>query len=137
MKTLRGKVVWITGASSGIGRALAIAAHRQSAIVILSARRVNELKSVASLCTGEAPVDVLPIDLTDHESLYTCAREAIQLAGRAEILWDVDDPQNETGGTRRYWDFKIDSWVQIKNSLPGSSEFLDFSPHNPVTSVRR
>jgi predicted pyridoxine 5'-phosphate oxidase superfamily flavin-nucleotide-binding protein len=49
----------------------------------------------------------------------------LQLTGRADILWDVDDPENETGGTGRYWDFRIDRWVQIENSLPGSSEFLD------------
>lgn len=58
----------------------------------------------------------------------------LQLTGRAEVLWDVDDPENETGGTRRYWDFEIERWVQIENSLPGSTEFLDYSPHNPGNS---
>ncbi len=55
----------------------------------------------------------------------------LQLTGRPEIAWDVDDPQNETGGTRRYWDFEIDRWIQIDNALSGTSEFLDYSPHNP------
>jgi hypothetical protein len=55
----------------------------------------------------------------------------LQLTGRAEIVWDIDDPHNETGGTRRYWDFENDRWLQLENSLPGSSEFLDYSPHNP------
>jgi len=59
----------------------------------------------------------------------------LQLTGRVEALWDVEDPHNETGGTGRYWDFEIERWVQIENSLPGSSEFLDYSPHNPVTSI--
>ena len=59
----------------------------------------------------------------------------LQLTGRAEILWDREDTNNETGGTQRYWDFKIDRWVQIENSLPGSVEFLDYSPHNPETKV--
>ena len=56
----------------------------------------------------------------------------LQLTGRAEILWDVADPRNETGGTGRYWEFEIESWMQIENSLPGSTEFLDYSPHNPA-----
>ena len=59
----------------------------------------------------------------------------LQLTGRAEVLWDVEDPHNETGGTGRYWEFEIEHWVQIENSLPGSSEFLDYSPHNPATSI--
>jgi hypothetical protein len=58
----------------------------------------------------------------------------LQLTGRAAVLWDVDDPKNDTGGTRRYWEFEIKRWVQIDNSLPGSSEFIDSSPHNPVAS---
>lgn len=56
----------------------------------------------------------------------------LQLTGHAKILWDVADPRNETGGTGRYWEFEIESWVQLENSLPGSTEFLDYSPHNPA-----
>ena len=59
----------------------------------------------------------------------------LQLTGHVEMLWDVKDPLNETGGTGRYWDFEIECWVQIENSLPGSTEFLEYSPHNPVTTI--
>ena len=54
----------------------------------------------------------------------------LQLTGRVEILWDSDDPENNTGGTQRFWDFTIDRWIQIENALPGSVEFLDYSPQN-------
>ena len=57
--------------------------------------------------------------------------KTLQLTGRAEIVWDQDDSTNETGGTGRYWSFKIDRWIENENSLPGSFEFLDYSPHNP------
>ena len=56
----------------------------------------------------------------------------LQLTGRAKAHWDVDDPQYETGGTRRYWTFEIDHWLQVERSLPGEFEFLDYSPHNPT-----
>lgn len=59
----------------------------------------------------------------------------LQLTGRAEIMWDVEDPKNETGGTRRYWDFEIERWIQIENGLPGTSEFFDYAPHNPGNSL--
>lgn len=55
----------------------------------------------------------------------------LQLTGQAEVLWDIDDPHQETGGTRRYWELKIEHWLQSENALPGSTEFLDYSPHNP------
>lgn len=57
----------------------------------------------------------------------------LQMTGRPEVVWDEDDPANDTGGTQRYWDFTVEAWTQLDGSLPGSTEFLDYSPHNPVT----
>jgi len=50
----QGKVVWITGASSGIGRALAIAFASKGAKLVLSARREGELHAVAEECAAAA-----------------------------------------------------------------------------------
>ncbi len=58
----------------------------------------------------------------------------LQLTGRAAVHWDVSDPHNETGGTGRFWEFMVDRWIQIDQSLPGAAEFLDYSPHNPVAT---
>jgi short-subunit dehydrogenase len=68
------KTVWITGASSGIGEALAYAYARENANLILSARRVEELERVAELCrTSNNQVLVLPFDMTDLD----CHQEKI------------------------------------------------------------
>ena len=62
MTDLAGKVVWVTGASSGIGEAMAIAASAAGAKVVLSARRANELERVKALCAaGNAVVHPLPV----------------------------------------------------------------------------
>jgi len=58
------KTVWLTGASSGIGEALAIALAKEGAQLVLTARREDELNRVAALC-AQAKVLVLPIDLAD------------------------------------------------------------------------
>lgn len=57
----------------------------------------------------------------------------LQLTGRPEIQWDMAD-DDTTGGTHRYWDLAIDRWIQTENLLMGSTEFLDYSPHNPVVT---
>ena len=61
--------------------------------------------------------------------------QTLQLIGRPEILWELDDPQHATGGTTRYWDFHIERWLQLANpyTYPHTLEwdFLDYSPYNP------
>ncbi len=55
----------------------------------------------------------------------------LQLIGRPEIRWDLDDPTNETGGTRRYWDLEIERWFETDLPHQLRWEFLDYSPENP------
>lgn len=62
--SLHNKVVWITGASSGIGEALAYVCAKQGAKLILSARREKELERVADNCKlGKKHILILPLDL--------------------------------------------------------------------------
>lgn len=56
---------------------------------------------------------------------------SLQLIGRPEIQWNLDDPDQETGGTRRYWDLHIESWLQTELVRSPRWEFLDYSPYNP------
>lgn len=51
--SLRGKVVWVTGASSGIGKGLAIALAKNGVKLVLSARREDELEKVKQECLGK------------------------------------------------------------------------------------
>lgn len=80
------QVVWITGASSGIGEALAYEFAKEGAHVVLSARRRDELERVASGCHGASGVDVLPLDLGDPESLQPKADEIVRRIGRIDVL---------------------------------------------------
>ena len=80
------KTIWITGASSGIGEALAYAFSFRGASLILSGRRTAELERVQLSCRYPDLVKVLPLDLSDIPSLENKTSEAIQCFGQIDIL---------------------------------------------------
>ena len=79
--------MWITGASSGLGEALAYAFSGEGARLVLSARRTNELERVRDGCPGDKHgVVVLPLDLAEVDSLNGKAEQALAAFGRVDIL---------------------------------------------------
>jgi NADP-dependent 3-hydroxy acid dehydrogenase YdfG len=77
------KVVWITGASSGIGEALAYAFAAEGALLVLSARREEELQRVAKAC-GNAYV--LPFDMLSLAEHADRVQNVIQTYGSIDYL---------------------------------------------------
>ena len=87
MAQFENKVVWITGASSGIGEALAVAFAAQGARLVLSARREEELNRVKdSLGLATDRVLVLPMDVTDFESLAAKTQAVVAAFGQIDIM---------------------------------------------------
>ncbi len=83
----KGKVVWITGASSGIGAALAVEMARAGSRLILSARREARLKALADQCRDAgAETRVLPLDIDELVSLPARADEVWEMFKRIDIL---------------------------------------------------
>jgi len=84
------QVVWITGASSGIGEALALQFADEGARLVLSARRKPELERVRQLCLqrglGADSVRVLPLDVTDHDALPGAVQEVLAAYGSVDML---------------------------------------------------
>lgn len=52
----------------------------------------------------------------------------LQLTGRVKILWDLDDVNHETGGTRRYWQMDISEWRESRLPFRLEWEYRDASP---------
>lgn len=78
----RGKRVWLVGASSGIGLALAQALHARGATVIVSARNAAALHAFASAHAGSL---ALPLDVTDPQALVA-ACEQVAAGGPIDLM---------------------------------------------------
>ena len=81
-----GKTIWITGASSGIGEALALEFSKQNCNLILSARRKEKLEEVKQNCKFPERVKILAFDLAEIENMTVVAEEAILLFGKVDLL---------------------------------------------------
>lgn len=84
MTDVNGKVVWITGASSGIGRELAHVMAENGATIILSGRRVTALEKVANDLSTETLI--LPFEAADYDLLESKVAVAWDWKGRVDIL---------------------------------------------------
>lgn len=102
-----GKVIWITGASSGIGAALAEAFAAQGALLVLSGRRTDALQSVADRLPR--PSLILPFETTDRQALPGAVAQAIDWQGH------VDGLVNNAGISQRA--LAVDSALDIYDRI--------------------
>lgn len=80
------KVVWITGATSGIGEQLAYLYSKAGHSVIVSARREAELERVRANCSNPTDVLVLPLDLMDQSNFSDLAKKVVEKHKTIDIL---------------------------------------------------
>lgn len=81
-----GQVVWITGASSGIGEALARAFAAEGAQLVLSSRRVAELERVRHSCVRPEEHRVVPFDLANASSFPAVVNDVLAHENRVDVL---------------------------------------------------
>ena len=112
----QGKVIWITGASSGIGEEMCYQFSDLGAKLIISARNEGKLKRVNSqLPRNPGSAKVLPIDLENLSELPDKAKEALSFYGRIDILI------NNAGMAIR--DFAINTSIETDQKLMNINYF--------------
>ena len=86
MSKIQNKIIWITGASSGIGEAL-VYQLAESNKLIISSRNLQELNRVKSIASGNSEkIKIVSIDLSEEESLKQSTSEAINAFGKIDIV---------------------------------------------------
>ncbi len=105
----KNKTVWITGASSGIGKAFAIAFSSYGANLILSSRNEDKLLEVKEACKDSKKVAVLTLDLADHDSFNAKVEQAIGFFDGVDILI------NNGGISQR--SFAIDTQLSVDKQI--------------------
>jgi NADP-dependent 3-hydroxy acid dehydrogenase YdfG len=87
MSGIKGKVVVITGASSGIGEATARLLARQGAHVVLGARRTDRLEALTKAITAEGgSARYRPLDVTRREDMQSFVEFALGAFGRVDVI---------------------------------------------------
>ncbi len=87
--TLEGKIIWITGASSGIGEACAYAMAKEKAKLLLTAIEEDGLRRVQARCRAAgAQCEVLPYDLSDVDGIPLLVERAWNSFGRVDIMFN-------------------------------------------------
>jgi NADP-dependent 3-hydroxy acid dehydrogenase YdfG len=118
MTNLQGKVVLITGASSGFGQDAARRFAREGCKVVLAARRLDRLQDlVASIHAEGGEALAVPVDVTDRAGIELMVTTTLDLYGRIDILF------NNAGFGRLDWletlDPERDIETQIRVNLLG------------------
>ena len=81
------KVIWITGASSGIGEALTYAYAQQGARLILSSRNKKALEKVKEACEHtQSEIHILPLDLSKLKTLNKKVNQALKICGKIDVM---------------------------------------------------
>ena len=124
--SIRGKVVAVTGASSGIGEATAKVLAEQGALVVLGARRTERLdRLVAEIEAGGGRARAVRVDVTEAADLERLVGTAVEAFGRLDVLVNnagVGLIATVADGSLADWSSMID--VNVKGVLHGIAAVL-------------
>jgi NAD(P)-dependent dehydrogenase (short-subunit alcohol dehydrogenase family) len=128
MQDVEGKVAFVTGGSSGIGRGIALAFARAGMQVVISGRKQEHIhESLAEFAAAGVSVDTVRLDVTDAAAVEEAAAETVRRHGRVDVLVNnagIGLTGPVMGATAQDWDWLID--VNIRGVGNGIRAFV---PH--------
>lgn len=131
-QSLKGKVVLITGANSGLGKACAIAFHQAGCKVILAGRNQGELNKVKEeIAKKQVPdsfsPEILLMDLMNYNNIRKPVSEGVKLFGRVDIL--INNAGVSYRGEISSTQIQVDERVMAVNYFGQIALIKEFLPH--------
>ena len=132
MIELSGRVALVTGASRGIGRAIAARLAKQGALVLAAARGDNASATVQEIQTAGGRADAVALDVTDPAAIEGAVSAAIERHGRIDIL------VNNAGITRDQLMLRLkrDDWDAVLSTNLTSAYMLTQAVLKPMIRQR-
>src|SRR5690554_6046315 len=114
MKNFVNKIVWITGASSGIGKELAIQIANEGGKIVLSARNEKALNELKNTLPHSEQHMVLPLDLADNKHFDELAKQVIEKYNRIDFLFNSGGVSQRAEACKT--DIEVDRMImEVKN----------------------
>src|ERR1043165_5335895 len=113
MRKLEGKTALITGASKGLGKAMALALGKAGAPLLLASRNLEQTQATAKAVIAEGGrAEAFQTDVTNEQQVADLGRQVAQRFGKVHILI------NNAGINIRkpVTDFTLDEWNQVQNT---------------------
>ncbi|WP_374459255.1 SDR family oxidoreductase [Chryseobacterium taeanense] len=110
MQNIKGKVIAITGASSGMGKAIAVELAKEGAKVVLGARRIEQLQQVVEeIKNKDGEAIFVQIDVKNKADLAALVNAAVQYYGKLDVI------VNNAGVSQlsRIDDLDVDGWEEM------------------------
>lgn len=112
MSFLSNKIIWITGASSGIGKQIAIQSSKLGAHIILSSRSINSLIKVKEELEGDNHM-ILPLDLEKSDNFGELTKQVIDHYGRIDYLFNNGGLSQRSNASET--DLSVDRYIMEVN----------------------
>jgi NADP-dependent 3-hydroxy acid dehydrogenase YdfG len=136
MKNIADKVMVITGAASGIGRALAIRAAAENARLALADKDAAGLSQTAEQCRAARGLEILQVDVTRREEMEAAARSVVDHFGCVDIV--VNNAGVSSSGLIQELTYETLRWtveINFWGVVHGTKVFLPFLLARPEANL--
>jgi NAD(P)-dependent dehydrogenase (short-subunit alcohol dehydrogenase family) len=136
VKDLKGKVVVVTGAASGIGRALASALNREGALLALADRDGQGLSATVEALTAAGISEQFTVDVSKRDQVYQFAEDTVKAFGHVDVV--INNAGVSSSGFVQGLTYETLQWtidINLWGTIYGTKAFLPLLMERPEANL--